>query len=84
MQVVDQDEDRCAGVAAAQADVMQPAVVPQGALAVGVDLVVADPEVAIDQRDAGGGGLGPGGVGLGRGAATEGTVRPDVVVVGAG
>jgi hypothetical protein len=43
VQVVDQDEHRCAGVSAAQADVMQPAVVPQAELAVGVDLVVADP-----------------------------------------
>jgi hypothetical protein len=42
VQVVDQDEHGCAGVAAAQADVVQPAVVPQGQLAVDVYLVVAD------------------------------------------
>jgi hypothetical protein len=62
VQVVDQDEHGCAGVSAAQADVVQPAVVPQGEFAVGVDLVVADPEVAVDQRNARRGGLGPGGV----------------------
>src|SRR5688500_19899031 len=78
---MDQDEGGCAGVSAADADVVQPAVVPQGQLAVGVDLVVADPEVAVDQRNSGGGGLGPGGVGLGRGAPAQGAVRPDMVVV---
>jgi hypothetical protein len=39
------------GVSAAQADVVQPAVVPQGELAVGVDPVVAHPEVAVDGAD---------------------------------
>jgi predicted ATPase len=68
-------------VPAAQADVVQPAVVPQGEFAVGVDLVVADPEVAVDERDAGGGGLGPGCVGLGRGAPVQRPVRPEGVVV---
>jgi hypothetical protein len=58
VQVVDQNEHRCAGVSAAQTDVVQPAVVPQGELAFGVDLVVADPEVAVDQRDARRGALG--------------------------
>ena len=57
VQVVDQDEDGCGRVSAAHPDVVQPAVVPQGELAVGVDLVVADPEVAVDQRNARGGGL---------------------------
>jgi hypothetical protein len=78
--VVDQHEHRCAGLSAAQADVVQPAVVPQGELVVGVDLVVADPEVAVDQWDARRGGLGPGGVSLGRGTAGQGAVRPDAVV----
>ncbi|MCU1488591.1 MAG: hypothetical protein JWN67_5337 [Actinomycetia bacterium] len=36
---------RLAGVSAADADVMQAAVVAQGDLAVAVDLVVADPEL---------------------------------------
>ena len=49
--VVDQDEDGCAGVSATEADVVQPAVVSQGEFAVAVDLVVADPDVAVDQRD---------------------------------
>jgi len=44
-----------------------------------VDFVVADAEVAVDQRDAGGGGLGPGGVGLCRGVAAEGAVRRGLV-----
>jgi hypothetical protein len=83
VQVVDRDEHGCAGAAAAEADVMQPAVVPQGEFAVGVDLVVADPEVAIDQRNAAGGDLRAGGVGIGRGAAAKGAVRPDVVGVAA-
>jgi hypothetical protein len=74
VQVVDQDEHRCAGVAAVQADVVQPAVVPQGQLSVGVDLVVADPEVAADERDAADGRFGPGRVGLGGGVAADGSV----------
>jgi hypothetical protein len=81
VQVVDQDEDGCAGVAAAQADVVEPAVVPKGQLAVGIDLVVADPEVAVDERDAAGGRFGPGRVGLGGGMAADGAVWPDVVVI---
>jgi hypothetical protein len=40
--IVDQDEDVGAGVAAADADVVEPAVVSQGEDAAGVDLVVAD------------------------------------------
>jgi hypothetical protein len=48
---VDQDEDGCAGVSAADANVVQPAVVPHGQLSAGIDLVVADPEVTVDQRD---------------------------------
>jgi len=39
---VDQDEDVGAGVAAADADVVQPAVVPQGEHSAGVDPVVSD------------------------------------------
>jgi hypothetical protein len=63
VQVVDQDEHRCAGVAAAQADVVQPVVVPQSELAVGV---VADAEVAVD---------GPAGANVVSSSATE--VQPD-------
>ena len=66
MQVVDQDEHRCAGVAAAQADVVQPVVVPQSELAVGVDPVVADAEVAVN---------GPAGANVVSSSATE--VQPD-------
>ena len=48
----------------------------------GVDLVVADPEVAVDERDAGGGGLGAAGVGLGWGASVQRAVRAGGVGVG--
>jgi hypothetical protein len=81
VQVVGQDEDGCSCVAATHPDVVEPAVVPQGQLAVGVDRVVADAEVAGDERDAACG-LGSGGVGLGRGLAADGPVLPDGVVVG--
>jgi hypothetical protein len=80
-QIVDQKEDGCAGVAAPQADVVEPAVVPQGQRAVGIDLVVADQEVAVEEQDAAGGSIGPGRVGLGGGVAADGPVWPDVVVV---
>jgi hypothetical protein len=42
--IVDQNEDVGAGVASADADVVEPAVVSQGEDAAGVDLVVADAE----------------------------------------
>jgi hypothetical protein len=45
--VLREDEDGCAGVAAADADVVQPTVVPQDERAVRVDLVVADTEVGL-------------------------------------
>jgi hypothetical protein len=47
--IVDQDEDVGAGVAAADADVVEPAVVAQGEDAAGVDLVVADAVVGVLQ-----------------------------------
>jgi len=42
VQVFDQDQDALAGVAAADADVVQPAVVPQGDDTGGVDAVLSD------------------------------------------
>jgi hypothetical protein len=65
------DQDAGAGVAAADADVVQPAVVSQGDQAAAVDAVVADAVVAGVDRGAGGDGLGPCGVGLRGSPATE-------------
>ncbi len=53
MQIADQDEDSRAGLAAAQADVVQAAVVPQRDHAGVVDAVVADAVVARVKRGAG-------------------------------
>jgi hypothetical protein len=47
VEVFDQDEDFGAGVAAADADVVQAAAVAEGELAGGVDGVVADPVVGV-------------------------------------
>ncbi|HEY2044155.1 MAG TPA: hypothetical protein VGH11_15880 [Jatrophihabitans sp.] len=74
-------QDGRLGVASAHSDVVQAAVVAQGEFAVGVDLVVADAVVAIDERDAGGGRFGPGGVCLGWGASVQSSVWSDGVVV---
>ena len=82
MQVVDEQGDRGAGAAAAQADVVQAAVVADGDGAGGVDAVGADPPVRVDDQAAGGG-LGSGGVGLPGGLAADRAVRSDVVVVAA-
>src|SRR4051812_13283314 len=49
VRVVDEHQDACAGVAASEADVVEPAVVQQGELAVGVELFRGGPEVAVDQ-----------------------------------
>jgi hypothetical protein len=54
--------------------VVEPAVVAQGEHAAGVDLVVADAVVGVVQGQAGRDGLGPGLVGLDRGAPAEGAV----------
>lgn len=81
VEVVDEQGDRGAGEAGAETDVVEPAVVSQGDRATSVDLVVPDPVVGGNDRS-GRDGLGPGGVGLGRGAAVQGPVRPDGVVVG--
>ena len=48
LQVAGEDEDSGTGPAAADADVVEPAVVAQGELAVGVDAVAADAEVLAD------------------------------------
>ena len=69
-------------MASADADVVQAAVVAQGEFAVGVDLVVADAVVAVDERDAAGGSFGARCVCLGWGAPVQGSVRSDGVVVG--
>jgi hypothetical protein len=45
--ILDQDQDVDAGVASADADVVEPAVVAQGEHAAGVDLVVADAVVGV-------------------------------------
>jgi hypothetical protein len=52
--VLDEDEDGLVGVAAADPDVVETAVVPQGELAVGVDGVVADPPAGVVEFGAGG------------------------------
>jgi hypothetical protein len=83
VELVDQDEDVGAGVAAADADVVEPAVVAQGEHAAGVELVVADAVLGVVQGQAGRDGLGPGLVGLDRGAPAEGAVGPLGVVVAA-
>ena len=59
---------------------VQPAVVAQGDRAVVVDGVGADSVVDSDDRS-GGHGFRAGRVGVGGGAAAEGAVRPDRVVV---
>jgi hypothetical protein len=83
VQVVDQDVDGLGAVAAAEADVVQAAVVPQGDLAVGVDGVVSDAVVPADEGLAAGGGLGSRLVGLLGGLAVQGPVRAPGVVVAA-
>ena len=83
VQVVDQHQYAGAGVPAADAEVMQAAVVPQGEFAVAVDAVAADPEVFVDEDPLPGRcRLRPGGVGSGRGTAVDAAVWALVVVVG--
>ena len=79
--ILDQDQDVGAGVASADADVVEPAVVAQGEHAAGVDLVVTDAVMGVVQGQAGRDGLGPGLVGLDRGAPAKGAVGPLGVVV---
>ena len=47
VEVVDEKDDRCAGVGSADADVEEPSVDSQGDFAGFVDSVVADPELAV-------------------------------------
>ena len=78
---MDQDQDGFPGVAAAEADVVQAAVVAQGDDAGVVDAVVADAVVAGVDRGAGGDGFRAGGVGLRGCPPAQRAVRPDLVVV---
>ena len=83
MAVLDEDEDAFAGVAAADADVVESAVVAQGEFA--ADGVVADAPGGVVEADAGGDGFGAGLVGLEGGASREGAVGAlGVVVAGEG
>ena len=75
---MDQNADGDAVVLVAQADVVQASAVAQGDPAAG-DLVVANAPVPVA---AGGRSLRAGGVDLGRGAFSQGSVRPGVVVGG--
>ncbi len=79
--VIDEDVDVLAGVAAADADVVEPAVVAQREDPGRVDGVVADAEVDVGDGGAGRGGFGSGVVGLLRGSSADGAVRPLGVVV---
>ena len=66
--VVGEDQDSVAGESAAQADVVESAVVAQGDRAAVAHAVLADPVVPIDDGDTGGKGFGTGGERLDRGA----------------
>jgi hypothetical protein len=83
VEFVDEHDHAGAGVASAEADVVQAAVVPDGELAVTVDPVAADAVVLVDE-DAlpGRPGLGWCGVGRCRGAAADAGARALRVVVG--
>ena len=70
---VDDHQDGLAGVADADAEVVHVSGAAQADLAVGVDMVEPDPEVAFD-RGAGGDGFGSRGVGLRGGGPAEGPV----------
>jgi hypothetical protein len=86
VQFADEHEDSGAGVVAADADVVQAAVVAQGEFAVAVDAVFADAEVVAD-LDAlpGRQGAWPGCPGGGRGLPVDAAVGSGgVVVVGEG
>lgn len=81
MEILDEDEHGPATVAAADPDVMEPAAVSQGELAVGVDGVVSDAVVGIVERDPWRRCLGSGVVGLLGCAAGQRAVRAGGVVV---
>jgi hypothetical protein len=78
--VVDEGQDAGSGVAAADADVVQAAVVADGDDAGVVDAVAADAVVG-GGAEPGGAGFGAGGPGGGGGGAGQGAVWPLVVVV---
>ena len=80
VEVVDEHADVGSGVLGAEADVVQASAAPEGDLAAGVRGVVADAEVAAGVVV--GGGLGAGGIDLGRPATVEGAVLAPLVVVG--
>src|SRR4051794_27570392 len=71
------------GVAASDPDVVEPAVVAQGEVAVGVDGVVTDAVLSVVDGDAGRDGFGSSEVGLLWCEAVEGSVGTDLVVVAA-
>src|SRR5688572_2474572 len=72
--ILDEDEDGFAGVAAADSDVVEPAVVAEGELPAAVDGVVADAPAVVVEFGAGRECFGAGLVGLGGGVAAEGPV----------
>jgi hypothetical protein len=81
VQILGEEQDAGSGVGAADADVVEAAVVAEGDFAVGVDAVGADTVVGVGGSVAGGG-FGPGVVGGGRGRLVgQGPVRAVVVVV---
>jgi len=84
VKIADEDQDAGAGVAAVDADVMQPTVVAQGDHCAGVDAVVADPVVAGVEGGAGRDGLWPSLVGLFGSSSAERSVGSNRIVVAAG
>jgi hypothetical protein len=81
LEVVDKHKYVQAGMVAADADVVEPAVVAERDHAVGVDGVVADPEVRVEDRGRERAGFGPIVERFGRGASAQRPVRTLVVVV---
>jgi hypothetical protein len=75
VQVVNEDQDAGAGVASAETDVVQAAVVAQGDDAAGIDEVASDPGMWGEGERAGGDGFGAGGVGHGGRPPADGAVR---------
>ena len=80
---MDEHEDAAAGVTVSDADVVEPAVVPDGEFAVAVDAVFADAVVLVDENSLPGrAGVGAAGERGGGGAAVDAAVRALGVVVG--
>ena len=80
VQIADEQQHRGAAQVGADADVVEPAVVTDGDGPAGVDLVGPEPVVGADDWP-GRHRFGSGGIRLGWGAAAQGAVRPDGVVV---